>query len=131
MTISDEMFTMIYKDIDPGRIGISTLDAQKLDIEVGDIIEFVDPDIDEAAAAKVLIHPNIPEGHFVVSAELAASVGAEEGFEFALRRYTGALNTALEKVSIGIGDAGLIEGLDIEDIITRRKRHQPIEMINH
>ncbi len=119
--ISDEQFTLVFKDIDPGKIGVNTKDAERLDIEVGDIVEFVDPDIDESAAAKVLIHKNIPEGHFVVSAELASSIGAEEGFEFNLRRYEGSLNTALEKVSIGIGDAGLIEGLDIEEIITTKQ----------
>jgi hypothetical protein len=119
--MEENLLTLIYKNIDPSKIGVNPEDADKLDLEVGDVCEFVDVDTEEVAAAKVLIHKNIPTGTFVTSEELASSIGAEEGFQFALRRYKGELQSMLRKISIGIGDAGIFPDLDIEKIITDKQ----------
>ena len=105
--MEENLLTLIYKNIDPGKLGINNKDAEELDLEVGDICEFIDVDTEEMAAAKILIHKNIPRGTFVASEELASSIGAEEGFQFALKRYKGELHTMLRKLSIGVGDGGI------------------------
>ena len=83
-------------DVSPGKIILNPQDCEELDLELGDIVEFVDDDVDEAGAARLQISEDVEVGTFQIAENLADSIGAQAEQEYLLRKYDKELTLTLE-----------------------------------
>ena len=110
--------TLVLADVSAGKIILNPADCDEMDLEMGDILEIVDEDVDEAGAARVQVSDEVEKGTFRIAENLADSIGAVAGHEYLLRKYEKELTNTLDRVLVGVTSDGSIQDVDIEAVIT-------------
>ena len=118
-----KMFTMVIQEVPPGKMFLNNEDAKSLGLDVGDLCHFIEEETDESCVARVIIDNDVSSECFAINENMADSIGAAEGFEYLLKKYTENLDKQLEKVVIGVSDAGTQLNLDIENILLEKKKN--------